>query len=127
VDFEMLEVWLSAQTYLVLYGPQSERSQLRFGGEAELLEPDDSVVILDGEGAWERLAPLFQLRHRKVAKANVSSQGTLSIQFDDGHRLVVAPDESYEAWELSGPADLNLVCPPGGGDPRIAGGLPPLK
>jgi hypothetical protein len=41
--------------------------------------------------------------------------------FVDGISLVVDPAQAYENRELAGPGDLILVCPRGGGDPRIAG------
>jgi hypothetical protein len=122
--FELLEVWLSGETYLILYGPEAERVQFRFGSEAELLGSEGSIVRLNGGGAWETLAPLFRLRHRKIAEGEVSAQGQVTLRFDGGSSLLVRPDEQYESWELTGPGDLILVCPPGGGDPRIAGGLP---
>jgi hypothetical protein len=60
--YELSDIWLSAQTYLILYGPEADRVQFRFGGDAELLDADGSSISLDGGGAWEALLPLFRLR-----------------------------------------------------------------
>jgi hypothetical protein len=123
--YEVSEVRLGAQTYLILYGPEADRVQFRFGGDAKLLGADGLSVSLDGEGAWEQLVPVLQLRRQRLDDVAVGSDGRIQLSFEHGISLIVAPDPAYENWELSGPGDLNLVCPPGGGDPRIAGDLPP--
>ena len=130
-DFELIDIWLSAETYLILYGERETdstappRVQFRFGGEAELRLADGSVTALDGGGEWEALVPLFKLRGHRVVKATAGFTGAVELDFDDGTSVSVKPDLRYENWELSGPEKLHLVSPPGGGDPRIAGNLPP--
>lgn len=124
VGFELSELWLSGETYLILYGPGAARVQLRFGGPARFVNSDGAAMVLDGGGDWTGLVPLFELRHRKVVEAYVRHEGQISLRFDHGGHLSVDPDPQFENWGLSGPDDLILECPPGGGDPRIAGDLP---
>jgi Family of unknown function (DUF6188) len=130
--FELIDIWLSAETYLILYGQRGTdattptappRVQFRFGGEAELRSVDGSVTSLDGGGKWEALVPLLQLRGHRVREATAGFTGRIQLTFDNGTSLSVQPDLRYENWELSGPEELHLVSPPGGGDPRISGDL----
>jgi Family of unknown function (DUF6188) len=103
------DIWPSGETYVILYGLKAERVQFRFAGEAHLAEGHRKC--LDGGGAWESLLPLFQLRRRRVKAASVIYHGHIELLFEDSMRLLVSPDQQYESWEMSGPADLLLVCP----------------
>jgi hypothetical protein len=125
VGFQLVDIWPSGETYLIFYGPGAPRVQFRFGGDAEFCQPDGTSVILDGGAAWESLVPLFRLRHGFIDLVTVGWDGRIQLRFDDGSSLSAGPDPAYESWELAGPGDLMLVCPPGGGDPRIVGDLPP--
>jgi hypothetical protein len=127
-DYELLEIWLSGETYLILYGSDTDggRATFNIGGGATLNRPNQTPLHLNGAGPWKAWTALFDLRYHKLAKATVTAEGELVLIFDEGTRLTVSPNDSYESWGLSGPAELILACPPGGGDPRIAGDLPPL-
>jgi Family of unknown function (DUF6188) len=128
VNYELLEIWLSGETYLILYGTDTNggRAQFNIGGAATLNRPNSPPLKLDGSGPWAAWTPLFDLRHHKLTQATVAADGELSLTFDEGSHLTVSSNNKYENGGLSGPADLILACPPGGGDPRIAGDLPPL-
>lgn len=56
--------------------------------------------------------PLFGSR---VVSSVAFKSGALRVAFDSGLHLNVEPDPKYEAWGVSGPAGLRLVCMPGGG------------
>ncbi|MGY4102596.1 DUF6188 family protein [Nocardia sp. R16R-3T] len=49
-----------------------------------------------------------------ITSAVVNSSGTLIIDLDSGNRLVVPPDDEYEAWTLVGPKGYRVVCMPHG-------------
>jgi hypothetical protein len=40
--------------------------------------------------------------------------GMLSVAFDNGARLRIKPDSSYEAWTVSGPRGMLVVSMPRG-------------
>ena len=125
VGFEIVEVWFSGRTYLIAYGhgelgvKEAPRSQIGLSGKFRLSCRGASAVRLDAGGDWADLSPLFSLRHRTVAVAAVSASGDLHLEFDDDSSLDATSDDRYEAWEVAGPGSINLVAPPGGGDPRV--------
>jgi hypothetical protein len=73
--------------------------------------PEHEVNIeRDPEGA----GPALRVLHRRVATASVE-KWELRLEFDDGSRLLCAPDSDYEAWEMFSPHLETLVfCPVGG-------------
>ena len=59
------------------------------------------------------------LRTLVVREASIIAPVTLRVAFDDGTELVVEPNSDYEAWQVAGPGNARVVCPPGGGEPVI--------
>lgn len=64
-----------------------------------------SKVAVDGLGS---------LLNQTLTSAVAEKSGVLIIAFANGSRLRVEPDESYEAWTISGPRGVKVVCMPGG-------------
>jgi hypothetical protein len=93
---------LSGARFVVIESPFTLNSQ---DGDL-LLSPED-----DADEAFE---PVRQLVGQVVNEAKVSEDGTLSVTFDSGLRLIVRPDPAYEAWNISGPDGALIVCTPGG-------------
>jgi hypothetical protein len=60
------------------------------------------------------LGPALELFGQVVRLATASQEGQLKIVFEDGRILSVEPDDRYEAWEMSGPRGMRVVCAPGG-------------
>jgi hypothetical protein len=60
------------------------------------------------------LGPALELFGQTVRLAAASQEGQLKIVFEDGRILSVEPDDRYEAWEMSGPRGMRVVCAPGG-------------
>lgn len=54
------------------------------------------------------------LTNSTISSATTDQSGVLDISFTDGHRLTVAPDADYEAWNIVGPGGRKVVCLPGG-------------
>lgn len=74
---------------------------------------DQEAVITPGESdqSADYANSLFR---RKIARAEFSDTGTLCIAFVDGGELRVNPDDTYEAWTVTGPAGYKAVCMPSG-------------
>ena len=70
-------------------------------GTARTLESDDEYGTDPG---------LKALRGKRFTDAAVAADGTLSLAFDDGTRLAVAPDEQYESWNAVYPDGRRVVC-----------------
>ena len=93
------------------------------GQHARAAVADFAVTITTYEGFELRIESDFDFTHdslasidgRTILSATTSEHGTLSVEFDNDMRLVVRPDESYEAWTLAGPNGIIAVCTPGGG------------
>jgi hypothetical protein len=58
-------------------------------------------------------------RRARVESALSTDDSELRLRFDLGDAVVVPPDPSYEAWEVTGPGRFKLVAAPGGGEPAI--------
>lgn len=128
VGFEIGDVWFSWGLYLIGYGEpmpgerMASRTQVRFGGALVHRTAGGQDVQIDAAGPWHSATSLLDLRHARItaATATATLDGRLRLSCSDGSRLEADPDSRYENWEISGPGKLNLVCPPGGGDPRIS-------
>jgi Family of unknown function (DUF6188) len=119
--YELLTVEFSGRLSLTVYGDGGKSCTIALEGQFTLRTADGNDRRLDAEQDWSQLTPVLSLRHAGVAELRASRDGDLDVAFDNGALLQASPDPRYESWEISGPGDLNLVCPPGGGDPRIRG------
>jgi hypothetical protein len=61
------------------------------------------------------LAPILPLVNARITGVLAQKSGWLRVEFDSGRSLEVAPNESYEAWQLGSSIGFLLVCSPGGG------------
>lgn len=69
---------------------------------------------LDIERDPESVGPVLSVLHHKVVSASVE-KWELRLEFDDGSRLLCAPDPDYEAWEMVSPhLETSVICPVGG-------------
>ena len=125
--FEVVDVWFSVALYVIAYGDEFDaerreaaRTQIALQGAFRFTSADGHLHDLDGRADWPSLTPVLALRHSRITSATADRVGRLRIGFDNSARLEADWDEQYENWELDGPGRLNLVAPPGGGDPRIS-------
>jgi hypothetical protein len=69
-------------------------------------------------GNAQTLAPLLCLFNTEVIDISITKVGKLIIKFERNCSLEVGPDQSYEAWQVSGSGGdedkVMLVCGPGG-------------
>lgn len=77
-------------------------------GATLLIDPED----VRGKGYADLLLELFD---RAIDDITHTSDGTLTISFGDGHRIVAGPGQDYESWTISGPGTALVVCTVGGG------------
>lgn len=49
-----------------------------------------------------------------MTKSIAEETGTLRLSFANGASVIVEPDEAYEAWTMSGPGGMLVVCMPRG-------------
>jgi hypothetical protein len=129
--FEVLTVTFSSELYLTAWGeasgptdggtPAAPTVYLAFGGRFVLGQPDGARLELDASDAWPRLTPVLGLRHDRIASAIADRTGQLEIRFESGSTLSADADSPYENWRVTGPGDLELIAPPGGGDPYYRG------
>ncbi|MGW5876161.1 DUF6188 family protein [Nocardiopsis terrae] len=93
-----------------------------------MTDADGSRAVLE-PGSGTSLAPLLGLFGRTVTGVGVADCGALSLEFDDGTGLGVAPDPYYESWNLTGFGAEPVLVGPGGegetcGEPGCPVGAP---
>jgi hypothetical protein len=76
--------------------------------------PDRSISLSPEDSSAESFAPLRDLVGRVVTESTVDDAGALTVAFEGDARLLVEPDSAYEAWTVSGPRGMMVVCMPGG-------------
>lgn len=74
---------------------------------------DDSPILMD-PARTDSLIATLKLLHAKVSAVRIQESGLLTASFENDIALMVEPDASYEAWELSCDGRFRLVCGPGG-------------
>jgi Family of unknown function (DUF6188) len=75
---------------------------------------DSAVHELNPETSRSALAPVIDLFLATVADVTVEGHGALTLDFTDGAKLTVPPDEMYESWDLSGDGVPGILVGPGG-------------
>lgn len=60
------------------------------------------------------MAPALKLLHVSADRLEASRNGRLTVALGEGGLVEVAPDDDYEAWNVTGPEGLRLVSMPGG-------------
>jgi hypothetical protein len=73
-----------------------------------------SYAITPEEDSDECFEPVRRLVGQTIKAATVEANGGLQMAFNNGTTLMVAPDDAYEAWNVSGPDGALTVCMPGG-------------
>lgn len=74
-------------------------------GQSQPLDPEDRAS----------LGPVLALWPGTVQSATVGADQVLRLVLTSGAVIVVAPDRSYEAWQVVGPERRLVVCRPSGG------------
>lgn len=74
----------------------------------------DAMTLSAEDDTDEALQPIRELVGSTIDEATVDAAGALRVDFSDGTRLDVEPDDAYEAWNVSGPDGALIVCTPGG-------------
>jgi Family of unknown function (DUF6188) len=62
----------------------------------------------------ESLVPILSLVNSQVNLIQARTSGELGVRFASGATIKVAPDPSFEAWQLATSTELLIVCSPEG-------------
>jgi hypothetical protein len=84
--------------------------EVQAGGPFTLKEHGQTQKIDAGASAL----PPTHLLERRVARAEIAVDGTLTVHFVDGTVLRCDAQLEYEAWQINGPNGLLIVALPGG-------------
>jgi hypothetical protein len=71
----------------------------------------DAIITPAETLSVSAILPLFNADVTSIA---IHGTGLLTVYFTDERKLVVGPDEAFEAWQISSPNDFLLICAPGG-------------
>lgn len=102
----------------------SDQFFVRIESPFTLKLPAGSVDLSPEEDPAESFQQLGELIGCTITESGVASDGTLSITFGNAARFIVGPNNDYEAWTVSGPRGMLVVCTPGG-ELAIWSGEPP--
>jgi hypothetical protein len=115
------QVWRTAFDYqvrLTLIGRDPDEG---YRVDAELVI-ETPFLLRDAAGEWHELdpgtgsnlAPVLDLFMNTIKTIEVRDRGALSITFDDGAELFVAPHTQFESWQLAGLGVEPIQVGPGG-------------
>ncbi|MGW1710615.1 DUF6188 family protein [Streptomyces sp. NPDC002206] len=102
VDFRLVLV-LDSDWEIALEAPVNLSHGTVHANPSVLLKPESQDV-----------AAALALFGAKVLSAVAFKSGTLRLVFDTGHHLNCSSDPSFEAWQVTGPAQWRFVSLPGG-------------
>ncbi|MFD5110081.1 DUF6188 family protein [Streptomyces cinereoruber] len=88
--------------------------ELRVETEATLRVSSGEHVSFDPEFPDSASSHLAGLIRDVITEAEVGRVGDLLIEFESGMKLIVPPDEEYEAWGIVGAKGKRVTCMPGG-------------
>lgn len=74
----------------------------------------EQFKIDPGEYGLSKVA-LEQIVGQRIYRAETSDAGDLNLIFESNAGLHLGPDPSFEAWTITGPYGLKIVCEAGGG------------
>jgi hypothetical protein len=75
---------------------------------------DGHEYRLDPENDGLSLAPVLAMMRVNVRDGAAFNDGRLVLNNEDGSRICVSPNDSYEAWMVNGPKGLKVISIPGG-------------
>lgn len=75
---------------------------------------DQTLMLSPESDAASAFELLGQLVGQTISSSTVDRAGALTVVFERGESLHVEPDPSFEAWTVSGPKGMLIVCSPGG-------------
>lgn len=91
---------------------KSGRVQLFIESSFTMITPRERYVLIPEDTS--SLEPVLTLFNAKVLAIYINETGELIVEFGNGVSIEIHPDDSYEAWQLSGSPGFMLVCAPGG-------------
>jgi hypothetical protein len=74
----------------------------------------EEVVLVDPTAVRNELRPLFDFSGQTCTHAAWDEEGSLHLQFSDGHEIHVHSDDHLTAWELYGKLHGYAACLPHG-------------
>lgn len=80
----------------------------------EIVVGDTAITLAPEEDPAIAIECLKELAGQPVTGSAISETGRLTVVFQSGISLVAEPDPRYEAWTITGPGGLIIVCLPGG-------------
>ncbi|MGL4297726.1 MAG: DUF6188 family protein [Candidatus Neomicrothrix subdominans] len=91
-------------------------AQLRIETQCELNEPGRALLVIDPQNLDTDQGLQRTLVGRAVEEATAEVEtGSLAVAFEGGTTLRVLPSSDFEAWAVTWPDGVTVVCLPGGG------------
>jgi hypothetical protein len=77
-------------------------------------QDESEVVAIDPKAISNEVRPLFDFAGEHLTYADWDDDGSLHLQFSDGHRIDVDADDRHTSWELYGKYHGYAACLPHG-------------
>lgn len=105
--------WIKIGQYIWLeFWSETACNSILIEVEFVVSRPDTSVRVTNEA---VQLAPLLELYDQQVLEASADEDsGQLAIDFTNGVRITVDPDQHVEAWSFLFERGGRIVCTPGG-------------
>lgn len=93
--------------------------RLQFGATEVVIESPFRLLTADADSELDpedrvHLGPLLDMYPDRLEDVGVEADGELRLRFQSGAEIRVAPDPSFESWQVNGPGTRLVVCSPGG-------------
>jgi hypothetical protein len=97
----------------ILFSDSSSSASLHIGQECSLRTKSANRPVVPEVPST--VAAILPYSSAKIIGLMVWRDGQLALEFANGDRLEVCPNDKYEAWELGCSDGFRLICNPGGG------------
>jgi hypothetical protein len=93
----------------------TDAAWFRFGTQGRLKGRTTEITLVPAQTTT--LAPILSFFNAAVLNVRIARTGEAVIEFGQDSSLIVAPDQTYEAWQFDFSLDqseMMLICAPGG-------------
>lgn len=98
----------------IIYMNKEDALWLVSFGEAKILTKNSSNKTIVTDDINSKI-PLLNFFKKKVSNLEINDLGDLKIEFSDSDNIIIiSSSDEFEAWEIFGPNNFQVVCTPGG-------------
>ena len=113
-DYAVVKYWLIDYAIrLQIYDRFDNPSIVASLNDEFILRFDDQIIVVDSDIQIQKTKNRF--KDKQLLSATIYKDGNLTLVFNEGMTVTVAPVPSFEAWWFSVSSEESWICLPGGG------------